>query len=100
MDIINLLISLASGAAGGNVAGAAMPDKSLGTLGNTLSGILGGGIGGYLLQALGFLASSAAATGGTGLDIGSILANVGSSGVGGAILMAVIGLIKNAAEKR
>ncbi len=100
MDIINLLISLVSGAAGGNIAGAAMPEKSLGTLGNSLSGILGGGIGGYLLQALGVLASSAQATGGSGLDIGSILANVGSSGVGGAILMAVIGLIKNAAEKR
>jgi uncharacterized membrane protein YeaQ/YmgE (transglycosylase-associated protein family) len=100
MDIINLLVSLASGAAGGNVAGAAMPDKSLGNLGNTLSGILGGGIGGYILQVLGFLATSNAATGGTGLDIGSILANIGSSGVGGAILMAIIGLIKNAAEKR
>ncbi|HRD54816.1 MAG TPA: hypothetical protein PLC42_00290 [Parachlamydiaceae bacterium] len=100
MDIVNLLISLLSGAAGGNVAGAAMPDKSLGTLGNTLSGILGGGLGGYLLQALNLFGAAAQATGGTGLDIGSILANIGSSGVGGAVLMAVIGLIKNAMEKR
>lgn len=100
MDIINLLISLVSGAVGGNVAGAAMPDKSLGALGNSLSGILGGGIGGYILQLLGVLATTAQAGGSTGLDIGSILANVGSSGVGGAILMAVIGLIKNAAEKK
>lgn len=100
MDIINLLISLVSGAVGGNVAGAAMPDKSLGALGNSLSGILGGGIGGYILQALGILASAAQTGGSTGLDIGSILANIGSSGVGGAILMAVIGLIKNAAQKK
>lgn len=100
MDIINLLISLVSGAIGGNVAGAAMPDKSLGALGNSLSGILGGGIGGYILQVLGVLASTAQAGGNTGLDIGSILANVGSSGVGGAILMVIIGLIKNAAEKK
>ena len=100
MEIINLLISLISGAVGGNVAGAAMPDKNLGALGNTLSGILGGGLGGYVMQALGLLASAQTATGGTGLDIGSIIANIGSSGVGGAILMAVIGMIKNAADKR
>jgi len=99
MEIINLLISLISGAVGGNVAGATMPDKNLGVIGNTLSGILGGGIGGYILQALGVLAT-AQATGGTGFDIGSIIANIGSSGAGGAILMAVIGLIKNATEKR
>lgn len=101
MEIINLLISLISGVIGGNVAGKAMPEKSLGTLGNSLSGLLGGGIGGYLLQALsGAAAEAVHATGGTGLDIGSILANVGSSGVGGAILMIVIGLVKNAFEKR
>ena len=46
MNFVNLIISLLSGAVGGNVAGAAMKDKSLGTLGNSLSGILGGGIGG------------------------------------------------------
>lgn len=100
MDVVNLLISLLSGAAGGNVAGAAMPDKNLGTLGNTLSGILGGGLGGYLLQALNLFGTATQATGGTGLDLGSIIANIGSSGVGGAVLMAIIGLIKNSMEKR
>jgi len=46
MDMTGLLVSLISGAVGGNVAGAAMQDKSLGTLGNSLAGIFGGGIGG------------------------------------------------------
>ena len=31
MDILNLIISLISGAIGGNVAGAALKDQSLGT---------------------------------------------------------------------
>jgi uncharacterized membrane protein YeaQ/YmgE (transglycosylase-associated protein family) len=55
MDIVPLLISLLSGAVGGNVAGAALKDQSLGTLGNSLAGIIGGGAGSTILQALGML---------------------------------------------
>lgn len=103
MDILNLIISLISGIVGGNVAGAAMPDKSLGGLGNSISGLLGGGIGGYILQALGVLghmgAQGAQQAASTGLDIPSILANIGTSGVGGALLMFIVGLIKNATQK-
>ena len=33
--------------------------------------------------------------GGGGMDLQSTLANVGGGGVGGAILMAVVGIIKN-----
>ena len=53
MDMVSLLISLLSGAVGGNVAGAALKDQSLGTVGNSLAGILGGGAGSLILQALG-----------------------------------------------
>jgi uncharacterized membrane protein YeaQ/YmgE (transglycosylase-associated protein family) len=52
MDATSLIIDLISGAIGGNAAGAAMPDKSLGTLGNTIAGLVGGGLGGQILQAL------------------------------------------------
>ena len=94
MNIISLIISLVSGAIGGNVAGAAMKDKSLGVTGNSLSGILGGGIGGAILQLLGVGAGQA----GT-LDIASILENIASGGVGGGILLAVISVIKGAMGK-
>lgn len=97
MDIVNLLISLVSGAVGGNVSGAAASDKSLGTLGNSVAGLVGGGLGGYILQALGLLAN--ATPEGAGLDISSILANVGASGVGGAALTYIVGLIKNYSQK-
>lgn len=99
MDIINLIISLLSGIAGGNIAGAAMPDKSLGGLGNSITGILGGGLGGYILQALGVLSQAGTPAASTGLDIASILANVGSGGVGGAVLMIIVSLIKNSMQK-
>jgi uncharacterized membrane protein YeaQ/YmgE (transglycosylase-associated protein family) len=94
MDLVGLLISLASGAVGGNIAGAAMSDKNLGPLGNSIAGILGGGIGGALLQAAGVLAQS-----GGGLDLGSIIGNVASGGVGGAVLLVIVSLIKSAMAK-
>jgi len=91
MNIISLIIEAISGAVGGNVAGAAMKDNSLGTMGNSIAGIVGGGLGGTLLQAV----MGTAAAGGGSLDLTTILSNVAGGGVGGAILMAVVGIIKN-----
>ena len=51
--ILPLIIQLVSGAVGGNLAGALMKKFSLGTLLNSVVGILGGGIGGQLLGMLG-----------------------------------------------
>lgn len=105
MEIINLIISLISGAVGGNIAGAAAPDKSLGGLGNSISGLVGGGLGSFLLQATGLLshaattANTAAHTAG-GVDLASILADIGGGGVGGAVLTLIIGLIKNSMNKK
>ena len=93
MDIISLIVTLISGAIGGNLAGAALKDQSLGTMGNSVAGILGGGIGAAILQALG------ASSGAGGLDVGSLIASILSSGVGGALLMAIIGLIRSAPAK-
>jgi len=91
MNIISLIIEAISGAIGGNVAGAAMKENSLGTVGNSIAGIVGGGLGGTLLQ----MVMGSAATGGGSMDLTSILSNVAGGGVGGAILMAIIGIIKN-----
>lgn len=93
MDIVSLIVRLVSGAIGGNIAGAALKDQNLGTLGNALAGVLGGGVGSAILQAMG------ASTGGGGLDFGSLLGSIASGGVGGGILMVIIGLIKGAMAK-
>ena len=73
MNIISLIIEVISGAVGGNVAGAAMKENSLGTVGNSIAGIVGGGLGGTLLQ----MVMGSAATGGGSMDLSSILSNVG-----------------------
>lgn len=106
MDWVQLLISVISGIAGGNIAGSAMKDSNnLGGLGNSIAGFFGGGIGGYILQALGLLGASgvAAATGSAPdaahFDIGHLIGNIAGSGVGGAILTMIVSYIKNAMNK-
>jgi len=49
--LINIIIQIVAGAIGGNGAGAALKDMSLGPLGNTIAGALGGLGGGQLLSA-------------------------------------------------
>jgi uncharacterized membrane protein YeaQ/YmgE (transglycosylase-associated protein family) len=92
--VVGLIISLISGAVGGNLAGAVLKNLSLGTLWNSVAGIVGGGLGGQILGALGLFGGAAGA--GAGLDIGAIIANMAGSGVGGAILLFIVGLIRKA----
>ena len=72
--IIGVIISLISGAVGGNIAGGVLKEQSLGTLGNSIAGIIGGGLGGQILRALGVFGGTAVAGAGAqagGFDIGS-----------------------------
>ncbi len=93
-EYLPLIIQLVSGAVGGNVAGSLMKNSSLGTLWNSVAGILGGGLGGTVLGMLGLGGAEA-----SGLDLSSILGSVAGGGVGGGIVMAVIGMIKKAMNK-
>jgi len=98
--MIGTIIGLLSGAIGGNVAGSLMKKFSLGTLWNSVVGILGGGIGSKLLGILGIGAAAATDTVGGGMpDIGTILGMAGSGVAGGGVLMAIIGMIKSAMNK-
>ena len=93
--MINLIIQLISGAVGGNIAGSAMKDYNLGPLGNSIAGIIGGGIGGQILSHF----SPAMAQAATTLDWGAIVGQVASGGIGGAILMVVVGMLKGMMAK-
>lgn len=97
MDIVPLLISLVSGAAGGNAAGALMKNFSLGTLGNSVAGIVGGGLGGWVLSLLGI---APAAAGGGGIDLANVIGNLASGGVGGGVLMTILGVVKGMMAKK
>ena len=96
-SLLPLIIQLVSGAVGGNFAGSLMKNSSLGTLGNSIAGIVGGGLGGQVLGMLGMGAGAAGATGAT--DMGGIVSSVLGGGVGGGLLVAVIGMVKKAMAK-
>jgi uncharacterized membrane protein YeaQ/YmgE (transglycosylase-associated protein family) len=97
-EYLPLIIQLVSGAVGGNVAGSLMKNSSLGTLWNSVAGILGGGLGGTVLGMLG-LGGAETAAASSGLDLSSVLGSVAGGGVGGGVVMAVIGMIKKAMNK-
>lgn len=99
MDIVSLAISLVSGAVGGNVAGAVLKKFSLGTAGNSLVGILGGGIGSQVLGMIGLGTGAAAGADVAGAAGSNIVHNLVSGVAGGGILMAVIGVIRNALNR-
>jgi len=81
------LISILCGAAGGNLSGALMKKLSLGTLGNSIVGILGGAAGQGILGNLGAL---------TGNGIGDAILG---GGVGGGGLMAIVALVRKVLNK-
>ena len=99
MNIVALIVQLISGAAGGNIAGALLKQFNLGPVGNSLVGILGGGLGGQILGMLGAGGAGVAAPAASGLDISSIVSSVASGGVGGGALMIIVGLIRQMMAK-
>lgn len=81
------IISLLCGAGGGNLAGMLLKKLSLGTLGNSIVGILGGAAGQGILANLGAL---------TGNGVGDAI--LGGT-VGGGGLMAIVALVKKLIAK-
>ena len=95
--LINLITSVVGGAAGGNAIGKASPNFDLGAIGNTIAGAVGGGVLGQLVTLLLPAITTAMQSG--NLSVGGIVSQLVAGGAGGAILTAVIGLIKNSAMK-
>jgi hypothetical protein len=90
-----ILINLVAGALGGVGAGKSSPTFDLGTVGNIVAGLVGGGVLGQVVTLL--LPSVVAAAQSGNLSVGGIISQVVAGGAGGAILTAVIGAIKNRA---
>jgi len=80
---MELITSLLVGAVGGNIGGTLVKKISLGLIGNSLAGIIGGGMGSQILQ-------SALAKPTQNGFFCSILGGI----VGGMLVMALIGIIK------
>jgi uncharacterized membrane protein YeaQ/YmgE (transglycosylase-associated protein family) len=104
-SVISLIVSLISGVVGGNIAGPAMQDKNLGPVVNSLAGLIGGGAGEFILRAAGIVtaATAAANTGAApagGFDLTQLLAAIGTGGVSGGVLTAIITAIKGAVAQK
>ena len=102
MNFTAIILQLISGGVGGNIAGALLKKLNLGPVGNSIAGIVGGILTGQVLRMLGSggaAATTASAASTSGMDLTSILSNVGGAGVGGAAVMAIIGLIKTQMSK-
>ena len=67
---------------------------SLGTVGNSIAGIVGGGIAGKILEHV-FPTDVA----GGALDPVAIITQIVGGGVGGGVLMAIVGAVRNAMAK-
>lgn len=87
--LLPIILQLVAGAVGGNIGGAAMKNASLGGLGNTIAGAVGGIGAGQLLPILMGVAQTA------GFDI----TNLAGSAVGGLVLQIIAGLIKSQMNK-
>lgn len=95
MDVIGMLVNAVSGGVGGNVSGVALKDKSLGAIGNTVAGVVGGVAGSYILQAVGVLSSAGLAD----MSVASMGTEAGVSAVCGAVLTAIVGFVKTKMAK-
>lgn len=103
MDVISTIISLISGAVGGNIAGFAMSQKNLGPIVNTIAGLIGGGVGEFILKAFGIITAATAAGSGAAsgneLDLAQVLASIGVGSVSGGVLTAILTALKDLIKK-
>jgi len=97
MDIVGLIIQLVAGAVGGNVAGKANTKFDMGGAGNSIVGAIGGVVLGQIVERVtgGAITADQAAAATQGMDIAGIISSLVGGGAGGAILSAIVGMLKN-----
>lgn len=94
--IAGLVVQVIAGAVGGTAAGGVLKDLSLGKGGDAISGAIGGGLVGQILAAV---LGSAGGDAAGGLDIAGLVKDIVGGGVGGAVVMAIVGMLRNAMTK-
>ena len=96
MDPISLLMPFFSGAAGGNLVGGILKNFNLGSLGNSLAGMIGGGVGSLIL---GNMLGLPAATGGIDPDGTALIGQILGGGAGGGVLTIFISMLQKMFSK-
>lgn len=95
MDLIPTLFGLAAGAIGGNVAGGMMK-SGMGTMGRSLTGIVGGTGLAALAPMIPGLGGMFTAPADAGFNAKGAVAGLLSGGVGGGVLTAILGMFNKA----
>jgi hypothetical protein len=95
IDVEQILINLVAGAIGGVGAGKSSSTFDLGTAGNIVSGLVGGGLLGQVATLL--LPSVLAAAQSGNFSVSGVVSQAVAGGAGGAILTAIIGAMKKRA---
>ncbi len=90
--MLQAIINMISGLAGGNIAGASAKQYNPGIIISSVSGLIGGGLAGALISSI--------TNSGVKLDAGSIITGVVGSGAAGAILTAIVGFIKSKLDNK
>lgn len=92
-SLLPLALGLLSGAAGGNIAGKVM-NSSMGTMGRSITGIVGGtGLAALAPMIPGLDGLFASPAAGAGLNPMSLLGGAVSGGIGGTILTFILGKV-------
>lgn len=91
MDLISLLLPFFSGAAGGNLVGGVLKNFNLGSLGNSLAGLVGGGVGSLIL---GNLLGMPMPTAGADPDGAALLGQILGGGAGGGVLTIIVAILQ------
>ena len=104
MDVTTIIIDIIAGAIGGNIAAVAIKQYTLGTAGNSIAGLIGGVIGGWIILKLfgGAMPAATEAAGAavsSGMSAGQIIAQIIGALIGGAILQLIAGAIKQQTAK-
>jgi hypothetical protein len=94
MDMTTLLLQMLSGVAGGHIIANQVKSTDLGSAGNSLAGLIGGGMGSQILGSLAGLGTGL----GTGLgasdaggpDLANILGQIATGGIGGGVLTSIM----------
>jgi hypothetical protein len=100
MNITALTIQLVSGAIGGNVGGSLigslLSESNLGLVGNSIVGVIAGGLGGQFLIKM--LISYGMANGGE-MSFRVIVLSIFGGGIAGIVAVALAGIIKSKMSK-
>lgn len=86
--ILPLIIQLVSGAAGGNIIGQVAKGVSLGPVGNSAIGAIGGLVGSWLINS--FVGPGAADP----TAVAAIIQSLLGGGVSGGVVTAIVGVVK------